>query len=517
MLAAIWKNDVRHWLILLNIIAFSALIIYLIVVVLSPRRAREESGGEENLPANLTEFLPDEDLEGRRLERVQGWALLFAAVIAIALPLYWLREPTRQNQSKTYFNKNSVARGATLFASAGSPNYDPAVSLQCANCHGAHLEGGVAPTTVNGVKVSWKAPPLNTEALRFTEDPQCLDQAARESANPPPICELTDIITYGRPGTPMQAWGVEGGGPKNPQAIADIIAFIEANQITPAQAQAEADNAVKQARADSGTCPEYMTCPGIEVKTAQSNLTAAKKTLDTARSDVQKALNMPGASDADLTAQCKTVEGSLGTNPNAVDPQKKQQGIACGAFDTALSAEKDAQAALDWSLEWQKRRANVSDGQLLFEYSCARCHTQGWSIFDPSIPPSPDAPNSVSGLGLAGGGGGQGGGIGFNLRDGGEERRFGGDAEGGFALQQTFVSTGSQPFKPYGIGGIGSGKMPGFGQMLTQDQIGQIVAYERYCLSVTTFTGVTPTCDTAPQPRVPPSTTTSTAPAANGG
>ena len=37
-------------------------------------------------PRNLTPFLPDEDLEGRRLERVLGWSLLFTLVIAIALP-----------------------------------------------------------------------------------------------------------------------------------------------------------------------------------------------------------------------------------------------------------------------------------------------------------------------------------------------------------------------------------------------------------------------------------------------
>ena len=50
MLAAIWKNDLRHYLILLNFIAFGFLIIYLIVAVLSPKRARKESGGEEQTP-----------------------------------------------------------------------------------------------------------------------------------------------------------------------------------------------------------------------------------------------------------------------------------------------------------------------------------------------------------------------------------------------------------------------------------------------------------------------------------
>ena len=43
MIAALWKNDLRHFLILLNFIAFSVLIVYLIVSVLSPKRATKWS------------------------------------------------------------------------------------------------------------------------------------------------------------------------------------------------------------------------------------------------------------------------------------------------------------------------------------------------------------------------------------------------------------------------------------------------------------------------------------------
>ncbi len=41
-------------------------------------------------------------------------------------------------------------------------------------------------------------------------------------------------------------------------------------------------------------------------------------------------------------------------------------------------------------------------------------------------------PNSLAAVGPVGGGGGQGGGIGFNLRDGDVQRRFGDDASGGW-------------------------------------------------------------------------------------
>ena len=216
MIAALWKNDLRHWLIVLNIIVIAALVIYLVVIALSPKRAKTE----EKLPANLEPFFSDEDLEGRRLERVQGWALIFAAIVAVALPLYWLREPDRQAEATKYFNNNSVQRGAVLFANSASPDYDPTKSLQCANCHGQKGVGGVAPTSINGKPVAWKAPPLNSELLRFTPD------------------EVTQIITYGRPGTPMQGWGVAGGGPKNDQAIQDLVAYINSIQIPPAEAKA---------------------------------------------------------------------------------------------------------------------------------------------------------------------------------------------------------------------------------------------------------------------------------------
>src|SRR5262249_21177835 len=104
--------------------------------------------------------------------------------------------------------------------------------------------------------------------------------------------------------------------------------------------------------------------------------------------------------------------------------------------------------------------------------------------------------NGTDVLGLSGGGGGQGGGIGFNLRDGGEARRFGSDIDGGFQAQVDFVTLGSDEFKAYGRGGIGSGRMPGFGEMLTKTQIEEVVGYERYCLEATDYDGVTPSCST---------------------
>ncbi len=108
-------------------------------------------------------------------------------------------------------------------------------------------------------------------------------------------------------------------------------------------------------------------------------------------------------------------------------------------------------------------------------YSCARCHTQGWSYGMP---------------GVSGGGGG----LGYNLTGGSELRQFETATQ-----QEEFITIGSELGKPYGKGGIGDGQMPGFGlnpsaidpkvaaatgmtpaqTMYTQDQIAAVVAYER--------------------------------------
>jgi mono/diheme cytochrome c family protein len=493
VLGTFWKSDVRHWLLLLNVIVIIGLIIYLVRTVLSPKRAAEEG----KTPANLTPFLDDEDLEGRRLERVQGWALIFAAVVAIALPVYWLREPGRQHDITHDVDEGAIERGAVLFANKSMPEYDAAGSKLCADCHGTKGEGGTTSYRVSGEPVAWKVPPLNSEYLRFTEDPACLDPSLRQ---PETICEMSDIITYGRAGTPMQGWGVPGGGPLNDQSISDLVAYIESITLTPTEARALATKQLADAKAQ----------PTEQVAAARTTLADDQKALAAAARDTKKALGIPSASDAELTTTCTQIAARVEKNPKAVDAGTKKKGIACGTYLAAADQVDQDRKALDWAIDWAARRANVSDGQLLFELNCARCHTEGWSIFNPTAPPG--TPGSVDVLGLSGGGGGTGGGSGFNLRDGGEARRFGSDEQNGFQYQVDFVTKGSDPHAQYGNGtsgtGIGTGRMPGFGQMLTEDQIKEIVSYERYCLETTNYKGVSPACETGTKPRVAPATTT---------
>lgn len=477
---------VRHVLIALNLVAVVAVAVYLIWAVLAPKRAPEET-----LPANLTEFFPDEELESRRLERVQGWALLFAAVVAVALPLYWLHEPARQTESLNYFDENAAERGQVLFSDPTMQKYDSATSLQCAKCHGPEGKGGPVPFQVAGEgAVVWQAPPLNTVLLRLTEDPGCVNIDIRSTLT----CAVTDVITNGRPGTPMQPWGVEGGGPKNDQSIQDLVAYLRSIQLSPDEARAQAAKDLETARKE----------PAANVKAAEKQLADDTKALATSRRAVAKALAQPDASDAKLTADCNAIIKEITADPSKTSDRKAA--VACGTFITDTATVEADQAALAWTRDWVRRRQNVQDGQLLFELNCARCHTAGWSTFDPTVPPG--EPGGVDFLGLPAGGGGLGGGTAFNLRDNDEIRRFGTDEAGGFAAQLDFVSTGSLNHKAYGNGGIGTGRMPGFSKMLTKDFIAKIISYERYCLDTSTFLRVEPVCLTKTKPLVEATTTT---------
>jgi mono/diheme cytochrome c family protein len=103
----------------------------------------------------------------------------------------------------------------------------------------------------------------------------------------------------------------------------------------------------------------------------------------------------------------------------------------------------------------------ASYGEALFNldlaggaYSCARCHTQGWSWGEPE----------VTGLGA----------FGWNLT--------GGSVNSSFANQEElteFIRRGSQLGARYGLQGQGSGRMPGFGAMLTDEQLTAVVEYIR--------------------------------------
>ncbi|HZQ26716.1 MAG TPA: cytochrome c [Acidimicrobiales bacterium] len=190
------------------------------------RRESPPPGSEIELAPNRKPYLSDEELEGPRLERAQLFVLAMMAIIAIGLPIYWLREPGRQAGAINGFAHRAEERGFELFQPADSTVHG--AHFGCATCHGPKGEGGVANYSISDPankdapprQVQWKAPALDTVLLRFSPE------------------EVRTILVYGRANTPMPAWGVLGGGPMNDQQIDDLVAYLASIQLKPKDVQA---------------------------------------------------------------------------------------------------------------------------------------------------------------------------------------------------------------------------------------------------------------------------------------
>jgi mono/diheme cytochrome c family protein len=349
-----------------------------IYVAVNIRTGRAEAGSEVELAPNRKPYLDDEELETSKLDRTLRWALIALVVVGVGLPLYWLNEPSRQSGAVEGFQSEFVSRGEEIYTEGS----------QCENCHGPDGTGGQAPFTITDAdnrfvaQVNWRAPALNTVLLRYSRD------------------EVTFVINYGRPFSPMPGWGASvNKGPLNEQQISNVVDYLESIQLSPEEAQREAQVALAE----------------------------------------KLGLIKEGESDDEV------IDAALAQ----IDYQDPETGKALFNLDVAGGA-----------------------------YACARCHTRGWSIIPDSVePPNADLSDYA---GFPDGSGA----LGPNLTGGLVPRQFASVEE--LAL---FVSTGSVDGEAYGNNGIGSGKMPGFGDnpntenvendgMMTQEMIEAIARYE---------------------------------------
>ncbi len=129
----------------------------------------------------------------------------------------------------------------------------------------------------------------------------------------------------------------------------------------------------------------------------------------------------------------------------------------CDSGILPAADREDIAQAVEIAMEEQ----GISEGEALFNlelgsgaYSCARCHTLGWSYGDPGIP-------------------GQGA-YGWNLTGGSSNSHFASEDD-----MVNFIKNGSEFGRLYGLNGQGSGRMPGFGSILTDEQIRAVVEYVR--------------------------------------
>jgi mono/diheme cytochrome c family protein len=340
---------------------------FVLFYLFNRKSARSELGAEERTAPNRKPYYDDETLEGKRLERFQVVAVLLLIVLVIGLPLYWILEPDRQAGAVEHRDSRFVTWGEGLFQTTANGGFN------CAGCHGGMTAtGGNAPYAVTDPKtgevkaVSWYAPALNTVTYRFDDS------------------EILYILTYGRVGSPMSAWGTAGGGPMNAQQLQTLVAYLHSIQIP-------RENCLPSE-------PDAQTCPSGHLPDADQE-------------QIQKAAE-----------------------------QDAQKLVDAGKYATVDAALGEALFNL-----------NLNSGA----YSCARCHTQGWSYGDPG----------VSGIGA----------YGWNLTGGAVNAHF--DSEEDMI---NAIKNGSEVGKRFGAPtGQGTGRMPGFGNLLTDDQIKHIVEYVR--------------------------------------
>ena len=200
-----------------------------VIYLLSAAKRTYEPGSEITNAPNRKPYYDDEGMEGKRLTKYLWWAFAMLAISAVGLPAYWVREPFRQtgaglDRGTAWFEEEEVKRGEWYFEnSPGDPPTPREPHYGCETCHGKAGIGGVASyTLVDPVnpdalpkQVQWAAPPLNTVMLRFRPE------------------EVKQILVYGRAGTPMPPWGIEGGGALNDQQIEDLIAYLDHIKLDP--------------------------------------------------------------------------------------------------------------------------------------------------------------------------------------------------------------------------------------------------------------------------------------------
>lgn len=201
------------------LVAVVLIVGFLIGAFIVMRQARPELGSEIELAANRKPYYEDDELETKRLDRVLFFGLLLLGLVAVALPLYWLYEPGRQADAIEQWNETFIERGEEIYTTGAN----------CAACHGPEGVGGVASTAILNDKgefvaqVNWQAPALNTVLYRYSRE------------------EVLYILNYGRPGTPMPAWGAPGGGPLTEQQLENTVDYLFSIQLPADEAAAARD------------------------------------------------------------------------------------------------------------------------------------------------------------------------------------------------------------------------------------------------------------------------------------
>ncbi|MEM9468272.1 MAG: cytochrome c [Actinomycetota bacterium] len=443
----------------------------LVFIYFNIRSARDEVGSEIELASNRKPYLSDEELEGKKLDLALGSSLVLLTIVAVTLPLYWLGEPGRHEGRDLDTWRIFNNRGEEIYIEGA----------QCVSCHGAEGAGGVVNTAITSesgefvAQVNWKAPALNTLMSRHTED------------------EILHVLNFGRNGV-MPAWGGGGGGPLTDQQLEEVIFYLRSVQLSEEQIREEVSNGVDagaedlivassdeawavelreatQAKDDTAWAVRFLSREqgfGFECSDQFEECVADEEAgarLTTATQDAQEPLAAALADWYDDVARARgTAEAmALEAEPSLGD-EGNEDALRFATLE--ILSTPDAFDGQEAYLQW---------GEILFAntaangtYSCARCHTYGWSFDGASNftveDNGRDGPIPELADGYVQGGGFFGPNLsGDSLRDQFETA----------GSQADFIERGQAIGQTYGRGGSGgNGQMPGFGPLTESNPVG---------------------------------------------
>jgi mono/diheme cytochrome c family protein len=498
------------------VVAFLAWVGY--GIINSRRRTRT---AEKPAP-NQEFFMDNAGLEHDRLTRVLTAAVIAAGVLAIVLPLYFVNETNRQAAAAAEIQDENVVAGSQWWT-----------KFSCTTCHGPDAGGGGAAIAEprSGLNVTWAVPSLNDVFYRYDESEVRHWITYGRAGTPMPangidgggamtIQEIDQVIAYLRSLQISQADAV---------AKTDSLVETALNRIADAETTINTRILVEQTKLNDildgprrfgvikdmpdqidqllggdGTCTSASaalvgtTCasPGFDADRdgladeAETGLTALAQTafaeivthtVDTNNNnaivevtdegfnltfDPASAYTMTDSSGsplADIDAanemitfmNAKHLELSLLNDRNDQFAQPVRDGIAFlqqalekRAWDVDFAAVADKTGLTE---DQAKRAAG------LFNAYCARCHTAGYSAgvaYEQEPGSGAWAPALTQGRAVT---------------------QFPNEQD-----HIDFVVNGAEAAKEYGVNGISAvGGMPGWGAVLSQDDIDLIVKYER--------------------------------------
>lgn len=464
-------------------VAALAAIAWLAFLVANSIRGR----GKEEVAPNLAPGITDDTLESKRLDKTLASAVVLSGILALSLPIYFVSEQNRQDGFVEEFDETALERGAHLFE-----------EFQCGTCHGAAGGGGVAAYVEkrSGISVAWSAPAINDVFYRY--DPE----------------EVRFWVVYGRANSPMPAWGLDGGGPMNDQQVDELMEHLQSEefmlpqdevllQIDPSVDQAlsrleTADAVMEDAIAEQTATIESIEAAPAQVEIAESLAAQAAEALEAAGEGIDadgdgladraeqeltvifaragEELGDPtlivvldpgtpqtgaGEEDLDLALRAVAALESVATNLRVTaDNQDKLLSQAVGGLAFLEQAQQDKK----WEIDIPTVADTTFGGDLetagravgLYNAYCARCHTAGYSAGVPQTQPVGS------------------GALGPALWEGRPSVQFLNEAD-----MVDFIAKGSVNAVPYGVNGVGSGRMPGFGAVLSLEDLELIVQYLR--------------------------------------